>query len=54
MRQAVKISARNVIKAKVKQIVMEGVTAEVVLSIAPDVEIVSRFDPNKVGDVDSK
>jgi molybdopterin-binding protein len=39
--QAVQISARNILRAKVKQIVKGKVNAEVTLVIAPDVELVS-------------
>jgi molybdopterin-binding protein len=39
--QAVQISARNVLRAKVKRIVKGTVNAEVTLAIAPDVELVS-------------
>lgn len=39
--QSVKISARNILKAKVKRIVRGTVNAEVTLTIAPDVELVS-------------
>jgi molybdopterin-binding protein len=39
--QAIQISARNVLKAKVKRIVKGGVNAEVILEIAPGVELVS-------------
>lgn len=38
---AVQISARNVLRAKVKRIVRGTVNAEVTLTIAPDVELVS-------------
>lgn len=39
--QAVKISARNLLKAKVKQVIKGTVNAEVTLTIAPGVELVS-------------
>jgi molybdopterin-binding protein len=39
--QAVKISARNILKAKVKQVIKGTVNAEVTLTIAPGVELVS-------------
>lgn len=39
--QAVQISARNILKAKVKRIVKGTVNAEVTLAIAPGVELVS-------------
>jgi molybdopterin-binding protein len=39
--QAVRISARNILKAKVKRIVKGTVNAEVTLAIAPGVELVS-------------
>lgn len=39
--QAVQISARNILKAKVKRIVKGSVNAEVTLAIAPGVELVS-------------
>jgi molybdopterin-binding protein len=39
--QAVQISARNILRAKVKQIVKGKVNAEVTLVIAPGVELVS-------------
>lgn len=39
--QAVQISARNILKAKVKRIVKGTVNAEVTLEIAPGVELVS-------------
>lgn len=38
---AVRISARNILKAKVKQVVKGTVNAEVTLTIAPGVELVS-------------
>jgi molybdopterin-binding protein len=41
MLQAAKISARNMMKAKVKRIVKGTVNAEVTLAIAPGVELVS-------------
>jgi molybdopterin-binding protein len=50
--QAVKISARNILKAKVKQIVKGTVNAEVILTIAPGIEIVSivtRSSADKLG-----
>ncbi len=49
---AVKISARNVLKAKVKQVVKGTVNAEVTLTIAPGVELVSivtRSSADKLG-----
>jgi len=39
--QAIQISARNILKAKIKRIVRGTVNAEVTLAIAPDVELVS-------------
>ncbi|NEQ22201.1 MAG: transporter [Microcoleus sp. SIO2G3] len=39
--KAVQISARNILKAKVKRIVKGGVNAEVTLEIAPGVELIS-------------
>jgi len=39
--QTIKISARNILKAKVKRIVKGTVNAEVTLAIAPGVELVS-------------
>lgn len=39
--QALHISARNILKAKVKRIVKDTVNAEVTLAIAPGVELVS-------------
>jgi molybdopterin-binding protein len=36
-----KISARNTLKATVKQVVMGAVNAEVTLEIAPGIEVVS-------------
>lgn len=36
-----KISARNTIKARVKQVIMGAVNAEVTLEIAPGVEVVA-------------
>lgn len=39
--QSVQISARNIVKAKVKRIVKGSVNAEVTLAIAPGVELVS-------------
>lgn len=50
--QAVQISARNILKAKVKRIVKGTVNAEVILAIAPDVELVSivtRASADKLG-----
>jgi len=38
-----KISARNTIKGKVKNVVLGPVSAEVVLSIAPGIEIVASI-----------
>jgi molybdopterin-binding protein len=40
-RQSLKISARNILKAQVKQIVKGTVSAEVTLVIAPGIELVS-------------
>lgn len=39
--QSVKLSARNILKAKVKQVIKGTVNAEVTLIIAPDIELVS-------------
>ena len=39
--QAIQISARNILKAKIKRIVRGTVNAEVTLAISPDVELVS-------------
>lgn len=39
--QAIKISARNILKAKIKRIVKGTVNVEVTLAIAPGVELVS-------------
>ncbi|CBN57748.1 MULTISPECIES: TOBE domain-containing protein [Kamptonema] len=36
-----KISARNVLKAKVKQVLVGAVNAEVTLEIAPELEVVA-------------
>ncbi|MDB9512297.1 TOBE domain-containing protein [Kamptonema animale CS-326] len=36
-----KISARNVLKAKVKQVLLGAVNAEVTLEIAPEIEVVA-------------
>ncbi|MBV9390040.1 MAG: molybdopterin-binding protein [Chroococcidiopsidaceae cyanobacterium CP_BM_ER_R8_30] len=50
--QAVQISARNILKAKVKRIVKGAVNAEVTLVIAPDIELVSivtRTSADKLG-----
>ncbi len=50
--QAVKISARNILQAKVKRIVKGTVNAEVTLAIAPGVELVSsitRASADKLG-----
>ena len=52
MLQAVQISARNILKAKVKRIVKGTVNAEVTLAIAPGVELVSivtRTSADKLG-----
>lgn len=48
----IQISARNVLKAKVKQVVKGTVNAEVTLAIAPDIELVSivtRTSAEKLG-----
>ncbi|HEY9623095.1 MAG TPA: molybdopterin-binding protein [Crinalium sp.] len=50
--QAVQISARNLLRAKVKRIVKGNVNAEVILAIAPGVELVSivtRASADKLG-----
>jgi molybdopterin-binding protein len=50
--QAVQISARNILRAKVKRIVKGTVNAEVTLAIAPSVELVSivtRTSADKLG-----
>lgn len=50
--QSVQISARNILKAKVKRIVKGAVNAEVTLAIAPGVELVSvvtRTSADKLG-----
>lgn len=50
--QALQISARNILKAKVKRIVKGSVNAEVTLEIAPGVELVSivtRTSADKLG-----
>ena len=50
--QALQISARNVLRAKVKRIVKGTVNAEVTLAIAPSVELVSivtRTSADKLG-----
>lgn len=50
--QAVQISARNILKAKVKRIVKGTVNSEVTLAIAPGVELVSIItstSANKLG-----
>lgn len=49
---AVRISARNILKAKVKKVVKGTVNAEVTLTIAPGVELVSivtRSSADKLG-----
>lgn len=38
---AIRISARNIVRARVKQIVKDTINAEVTLTIAPDVDLVS-------------
>jgi molybdopterin-binding protein len=43
MLQSVNISARNIFKAKVKQVVKGTVNAEITLIIAPDIELVSMI-----------
>jgi molybdopterin-binding protein len=51
-RQALQISARNILKAKVKRILKGNVSAEVTLAIAPEVELVSivtRTSADKLG-----
>ena len=50
--QSVQISARNILKAKVKRVVKGSVNAEVTLEIAPQVELVSivtRTSADKLG-----
>jgi len=50
--QDVQLSARNILRAKVKRIVKGAVSAEVTLAIAPDVELVSivtRTSADKLG-----
>jgi molybdopterin-binding protein len=50
--QAVQISARNILRAKVKRVVKGAVNAEVTLVIAPNVELVSivtRTSADKLG-----
>ncbi|MGG6296387.1 TOBE domain-containing protein [Leptolyngbya sp. AN02str] len=50
--QALQISARNILKAKIKRIVKGNVNAEVTLAIAPGVELVSvvtRTSADKLG-----
>jgi molybdopterin-binding protein len=50
--QAVQISARNILKAKVKRVVKGKVNAEVTLAIAPEVELISivtRASADKLG-----
>jgi len=50
--QTVQISARNILKGKVKRIVKGAVNAEVILTIAPGVElvaIVTRSSADKLG-----
>lgn len=50
--QALQLSARNILKAKVKRIVKGSVSAEVTLAIAPGVELVSivtRTSADKLG-----
>jgi len=50
--QAIQISARNVLKAKVKRVVKGTVNAEVTLAIAPGIELVSivtRTSADKLG-----
>ena len=50
--QVVQISARNILKAKIKRIVRGSVNAEVILEIAPGVELVStvtRTSADKLG-----
>ena len=41
-----KISARNTIKGKIKNVIQGPVSAEVVLSIAPGIEIVAQISTN--------
>jgi molybdopterin-binding protein len=41
-----KISARNIIKGKIMKVVQGPVSAEVVLSIAPGIEIVASISTN--------
>ena len=41
-----KISARNTIKGKVKNVVLGPVSAEVVLAVAPGIEIVAVISAN--------
>ncbi len=38
-----KISARNILKGKIKKVVLGAVNAEVVLEIAPGVEVVAMI-----------
>lgn len=50
--QTVQISARNILKAKVKRIVKGTISAEITLAIAPGVEIISiitRTSADKLG-----
>ncbi|NMC12524.1 MAG: TOBE domain-containing protein [Chloroflexi bacterium] len=49
-----KISARNVIKGKVKKIVRGAVNAEVVIEVASDVEIVSVITLESVQSLELK
>jgi molybdopterin-binding protein len=51
-RQALQVSARNILKATVKRIVKSSVSVEVTLAIAPGVELVSvvtRASADKLG-----
>jgi molybdopterin-binding protein len=41
-----KISARNTIKGKIKNVIEGPVSAEVVLTIAPGIEIVAQISTN--------
>ena len=47
-RQSMKVSARNVLKGVVKQVVMGAVNAEVTLELAPGVEVVSIITKGSV------
>ncbi|MBG0790146.1 MAG: TOBE domain-containing protein [Desulfovibrionaceae bacterium] len=49
-----KLSARNLIPGKIKEIIVGMVNAEVVIEIAPGVEVVSVITKNSVERMDLK